>query len=143
METFETDSPEATELLGKSLAERLEVGGCVAIVGQLGAGKTVLVRGIATGLGLGDAKLVSSPTYVLVQEYPAKMTVYHLDLYRISVNDPREITGLGLSEMLDDGVVLIEWADRAEKYLPQPRWQINIEMTGTQSRRFELRRIND
>ena len=141
MEAFETDSPEATELLGKSLAERLEVGDCVAIVGQLGAGKTVLVRGIAMGLGLGDAKLVSSPTYVLVQEYPAKMTVYHLDLYRI--NDSREITELGLSEMLDDGVVLIEWADRAGKYLPRSRWRIDIEMTGLENRRFELQRIND
>ena len=139
METFETDSAEATETLGRELAKRLNVGDCVALVGCLGSGKTVLVRGMAAGLGVSDISLVASPTYVLVREYPARMIVYHLDLYRIG--DGAELGDLGLEEMLADGVVLIEWADHAEKYLPRPRRQVTIEITGAQRRRLCLSHI--
>ena len=107
---------------------------------MLGAGKTVLVRGIAAGLGLGDERLVSSPTYVLVHEYPADVPLYHVDLYRMA--DPAaELAGLGLDEMLADGVVVIEWADRAGGALPQPRWEIDIEIVAERGRRFAVRRV--
>ncbi|MDY6913700.1 MAG: tRNA (adenosine(37)-N6)-threonylcarbamoyltransferase complex ATPase subunit type 1 TsaE [Planctomycetota bacterium] len=142
METFETKSVRGTVALGRRLAGRLSRGDCVAMVGELGAGKTVLVRGIAAGLGLADERLVASPTFVLVREYAASLTVYHVDLYRTA--DPEaELGALGLEEMLADGVALIEWADRAEKALPRPLWQIQIEITGRNSRRFLLRRIAD
>ncbi len=139
-ETFETSSLAETYALGRRLAERLEVGDCVALVGQLGAGKTALVRGLAVGLGLEDERLVSSPTYVLVHEYPARAVVYHLDLYRLTMPDG-ELAELGLREMLADGVVLIEWADRADRALPGRRWQIDIEITGEDDRRFTVRRL--
>lgn len=141
MGTFKTSSVKATLALGADLAKRFGRGDCLALVGPLGAGKTVLVRGLAAGWGIGDGRAVSSPTYVLVHEYPAEFPVYHLDLYR-TVTPPAELTDLGLSEMLADGVVVIEWADRAGEALPRPRWQITIDITGARSRRFNLERID-
>ncbi len=140
IETFTTSSPAATNELGKRLAARLGAGDCVAMTGGLGAGKTALVRGIAAGLGLADLRMVSSPTYVLVQEYPATVTVYHLDLYRM-VSPEAELEELALEEMLADGVVLIEWAERAENALVRPRWQIDITITSQRGRRFTVRRV--
>ena len=140
METFKTSSVKATLALGADMATRFGRGDCIALVGPLGAGKTALVRGLAAGWGVDDERLVASPTYVLVHEYPAEPTVYHVDLYRIS--DPvAELADLGLDEMLADGVVAIEWADRAGDALPRPHWRITIDMTGPRSRRFNLERI--
>jgi len=139
-ETFTTSSPSATAELGREIARRLRTGDCVALTGNLGAGKTALVRGIAAGLGLADGRMVSSPTYVLVQEYPADVPVYHLDLYRMT-SPQAELGELGLEEMLADGVVLIEWAERADAALPTPRWEIEIAITSRRGRRFTLRRV--
>ena len=121
-------------------AERLAPGDCLALTGPLGAGKTALVRGIAAGLGVADDRMVSSPTYVLVQEYPGRVPIYHIDLYRM-VHPAEELADLGLDEMLADGVVLMEWADRAAGALPRPRWEIGIELVGARGRRFALRRV--
>lgn len=139
-ETIDTRSVRGTEAFGRQFARRLGVGDCVALIGGLGAGKTVFVRGVAQGLGLADGRMVSSPTFVLVHEYPAETTVFHLDLYRLSAPEA-ELAELGLAEMLGQGVVLIEWADRAAGALPRPRWQINVSLTGEHSRRFEVRRV--
>jgi tRNA threonylcarbamoyladenosine biosynthesis protein TsaE len=140
METFETRSVRGTESLGRRLAARLRAGDCVALEGPLGAGKTALVRGIAAGLGVADRRAVSSPTFVLVQEYAGRLPLYHVDLYRLP--DPAgELAGLGLAEMLQSGVVLIEWADRAGSALPRPRWQVRIEPVAQRARRFHLSRI--
>jgi len=140
VETFTTSSPAATNELGKRLAGRLRVGDCVSLTGDLGAGKTALVRGIAAGLGLADPRMVSSPSYVLVQEYPAAVPVYHLDLYRMT-SPEAELGELALEEMLADGVVLIEWAERAREALPRPRWEIGIAITSPRGRRFTVRRV--
>ena len=140
METRETNSPDETLAFGRDLARRLGAGDCVAMAGNLGAGKTVLVRGIAEGLGLDDTRLVSSPTYVLVQEYMASVPIFHLDLYRMT-NPQAELADLGLEEMLEEGVALIEWADRATTALPRNRWEIAIEITAESSRRFTITRI--
>ena len=139
-ETFTTKGPAGTVALGRRLAGRLAAGDCVALTGSLGAGKTVLVRGLAAGLGIADQRLVASPTYVLVHEYPARVPIYHLDLYRM-VEPAGELAELGLDEMLADGVVLIEWADRAGGDLPRPRWEIQIQITAARGRRFEVHRI--
>jgi tRNA threonylcarbamoyladenosine biosynthesis protein TsaE len=139
-EAHTTRSPAATAALGRRLAERLGAGACLALTGPLGAGKTALVRGIAAGLGVADGRMVSSPTYVLVQEYPGRVPIYHIDLYRM-VHPAEELADLGLGEMLADGVVLIEWADRAAGALPRPRWEISIELVGPRGRRFTLRRV--
>lgn len=137
-EVFDTSSAAGTVALGRRIAKRLRPGDCVALAGPLGAGKTVLVRGIAVGLGLADERWVSSPSFVLVREYPADVPVYHLDLYRLSA-PAAELADLGIEEMLQDGVVVIEWADRAQAALPRPRWEIAIEITGRTDRRFTLR----
>ena len=137
-EVFQTKSPAGTRALGRRLARRLAAGDCVSLTGELGAGKTVLVRGIASGLGLADERLVSSPTFVLVREYAARVPVYHVDLYRLA-RPQLELGDLGLEEMLADGVVLIEWGDRAAGALPKPHWRIDIEITGRTHRKFTLR----
>jgi tRNA threonylcarbamoyladenosine biosynthesis protein TsaE len=139
-EQFDSGSPEETVALGRRLAERLDPGDCVGLTGPLGAGKTVLVRGLAVGLGVADERLVSSPTFVLVQEYPGRAPVYHVDLYR-TFDAEAEVSELGLEEMLTDGVVLVEWAERAADGLPRPRWQVDIELTGPDRRRLTLRRV--
>ena len=140
-QTFRTDSPEQTLELGRQLAGRLRQGDCVALVGPLGAGKTALVRGLAEGLGLTDHRLVSSPTFVLVQEYPGRLSVFHLDLYRLG--DPAaELADLGLDEMLSQGVALVEWADRAEPALPRPYWRITISIVGPASREFRVEQVD-
>lgn len=140
METFETQSVEGTYEFGRQFAQQLKTGDCVALIGSLGAGKTALTRGIAMGLGLEDQRMVSSPTFVLVQEYPTRHKLYHIDLYRM--NQPGiELVDLGLDEMLEDGIVLIEWADRAPESLPRPRWEVRIEAIGADQRRFVVQRI--
>ena len=139
-EAFTTKGPAGTRALGRRIAKRLAPGDCLALTGPLGAGKTVLVRGIAVGLGISDARLVSSPSYVLVHEYPADVPLYHVDLYR-TVSPAAELAELGVDEMLADGVVAIEWADRAAGALPRPRWEIDIEIAGERERRFAVRRI--
>ena len=140
METFETHSLEETVALGRRFAERLGTGDCVALVGQLGAGKTQFARGVALGLGLADERMVTSPTFVLMQEYPARVPVYHLDAYRL-VAAAVELIDLGLEEMLSSGVVLLEWADRAPEVLPPGAWQVEIGISGATSRRFTVTRL--
>ncbi len=137
MEIYETKSVVGTAALGRKLARRLKVGDCVALTGGLGAGKTALVRGIAEGLGLADRRMVSSPTFVLVQEYPTAVPMYHLDLYRLTAPES-ELEDLGFEEMLANGVVLMEWGERAERALPHNHWKIAIEITGPRSRRFTV-----
>ena len=136
-ETFQSNSPEQTFEIGTQIGRRLGQGDCVALIGDLGAGKTAITRGISQGLGIEDLHLVSSPTYVLVQEYPARVTVFHLDLYRMSDPGP-ELSDLGLQEMLDEGVVLVEWADKALDHLPASRYELRIEITGSDSRTISL-----
>lgn len=136
-ETFKSNSPEETHALGQELAKRLHTGDCLAIVGDLGAGKTAIVRGLATGLGLDDPRMVSSPTYVLVQEYPGRMPIFHLDLYRMT-SPAAELADLGLEEMLEEGVVLIEWADRASDALPANHITLKFEIVGENSRTLTL-----
>ena len=140
METFNTDSVEDTRELGEQLASRLRQGDFVALTGPLGAGKTALVSGLAVGLGVPDRRVVSSPTYVLVQEYAGRVTVYHMDLHRLA-HAPDELADLGVGEMLADGVVLAEWADRAGDALPRPHLRIDIQMTGPSSRTFSLQTV--
>lgn len=139
-ETFETSSAAETEQLGRKLAERFGIGDCVALAGELGSGKTVLVRGIALGLGIEDERLVCSPTYVLVREYAGSIPIFHVDLYRLT-NPAAELAELAAEEMLAEGLVLIEWADRAAEALPRPRWQIDIEVAAANRRRLHLRRV--
>ncbi|MGB8602678.1 MAG: tRNA (adenosine(37)-N6)-threonylcarbamoyltransferase complex ATPase subunit type 1 TsaE [Rhizomicrobium sp.] len=115
---------EATVALGRQLAPHLRPGDCVALYGDLGAGKTALARTILQALGVNEA--VPSPTFTLVQTYETEtLLLSHYDLYRLE--SPEEVRELGLDEALSDGVALIEWPDRAGPYLPEDA--LNITLT--------------
>lgn len=104
-----TTAEEETSAAGERLARQLQPGALVLLYGDLGAGKTAFVRGMARGVGASDDD-VSSPTFTLVQEYRGRVTLYHVDLYRVS---PVEVDDLGLDELLAaGGIVAIEWAER-------------------------------
>ncbi len=112
--TATTTSEAETGAVGRDLAARLHAGDVVLLYGDLGAGKTAFVKGLAEGLDVSRDD-VSSPTFTLIQEYRGgRLTLYHADLYRL--NDPREIEDLGLDEIAADGVLAIEWAEK----LPAP-----------------------
>ena len=114
--TITTHSEEETAAVGRELAATLSAGDVVLLYGDLGAGKTAFVRGLAEGLGVSRDE-VSSPTFTLIQEYRGgRLTLFHADLYRIE--DPREIDELGLDELAEDGVLAIEWAERLPRLPP-------------------------
>jgi tRNA threonylcarbamoyladenosine biosynthesis protein TsaE len=127
----------ATEAFGHRLAAVLFPGAVVALVGPLGAGKTHLVRAIAEGLGVADSRVVTSPTFVLIQEYHAQLPIYHFDAYRL--HGEAEFAELGAHEYFEgNGVCLIEWADRVAGCLPKGFLRITMEVTGETSRRLTL-----
>ncbi len=107
--TLVAHSPADTETAGRRLGEVAEPGDILLLDGPLGAGKTVLVRGISSGLGWSGE--VGSPTFVLVRQYPGRLELVHADLYRLS--DRQEIDDLGLLDLSGNGVLAVEWADRA------------------------------
>ena len=121
--------PAQTIRVGQRLGELLRSGDLVLLLGDFGSGKTHLVKGVAQGLGSQD--LVNSPSFVLINEYRAgpdqqHMPIYHADLYRI--DDPGEIEGIGLEEAWSgEGVCLIEWAERAQGWLPQEHLAIHLQ----------------
>jgi tRNA threonylcarbamoyladenosine biosynthesis protein TsaE len=134
--TIDSLSEADTVRIGAALADALPDGTTVALCGTLGAGKTQLVQAIAAAVGI-DRRDVLSPTFVLMQEYHGRRTICHVDAYRL--RDEDEFMALGPEEYFDsDALVLVEWADRVEGCLPASRVEIHIEVTGLQSRRFEV-----
>jgi tRNA threonylcarbamoyladenosine biosynthesis protein TsaE len=130
-------TPEATLALGRRLGELLFPGAIIALIGPLGAGKTFLVRAIAEGLGVTDSRIVSSPTFVLIQEYAGRLPIYHFDTYRLKTI--ADFAELGVYEYFEgDGVCLIEWADRVTMLLPPEQLSVTLEVTGELSRRVDL-----
>lgn len=126
-----------TEDLGRRLGRLLFPGAIVALIGPLGTGKTHLVRAIAEGLGITDSRAVTSPTFVLIQEYDARLPIHHFDAYRLS--GPEAFAALGVDEYFTaGGVCLIEWADRVEAALPADYLQITLSITGATSRHIDL-----
>ena len=124
----------ATEAFGRRLGALLFPGAVVALVGPLGAGKTHLTRAIAEGLGVTNPAAVNSPTFVLIQEYPGPVPVYHFDAYRLS--GPREFAELGVDEYFaGDGVCVVEWADKVSDVLPADHLRVEISSTGPTARR--------
>ena len=130
--TIDSHSEQDTIDAGRAHADRLSAGDVLLLYGDLGAGKTAFVRGLAQGLGAADDD-VSSPTFTLVQEYRGgRLTLFHADLYRLSAV---EAADLGLDEMGEDGVLAIEWADRLDR-APSPTFSIRIENRGDDRRRI-------
>jgi tRNA threonylcarbamoyladenosine biosynthesis protein TsaE len=124
----------ATQLFGRHLGQRLWPGSVVALIGELGAGKTQLVRAVAEGLGIADGRIVTSPTFVLMQEYPGRLPIYHFDAYRLHAE--AEFAELGVQEYFEsDGVCLIEWADRVSGCLPPEHLRLTLTVTGETARR--------
>ena len=130
-----TASPEATLALGEALAAHLGPGDVVALYGDLGAGKTHLVKGLARGLGA-DADEVTSPTFTLVQTYEGRAPLIHLDLYRLERE--AELDALGLDELLGtDAVAAVEWPERAEAWLPPATLRLRLTHAPDGTRRVE------
>lgn len=135
----QTRSPEETEALGRRIGERCVAGSLVALVGDLGAGKTRFVKGLAAGLGVADPSTsVTSPTFVLMNLYEGRVRLSHYDLYRLEQAD---LLSLGFYDQLRDGAVVVEWADRAAEGLPADRLEISFEVTGENSRRLMFRAL--
>jgi len=132
-----SNSAEQTQSIAAEFAKTLRGGECIALYGDLGAGKTQFVRGLVRGLG-GDIRTVSSPTYVLLNVYDTgRLTVYHLDAYR--VHGPEDFEAIGFGELLEQpGVVVVEWPMRIADLLPQDHIAIQIEATGVHSREIRL-----
>ncbi|MHC5110976.1 MAG: tRNA (adenosine(37)-N6)-threonylcarbamoyltransferase complex ATPase subunit type 1 TsaE [Planctomycetota bacterium] len=132
---FQTSGPEETGKLGEALGASLQPGVFIALVGQLGAGKTHLVKGIAGGNGLADVRKVTSPTFALVHEYPCRLKMFHVDVYRLGgVGD---LESIGFEEFpLDSSVVVMEWADRVEEAVPADHMRIRIKPLSETTREF-------
>jgi tRNA threonylcarbamoyladenosine biosynthesis protein TsaE len=127
----------ATMAFGRRLGAELFAGAVVALVGPLGAGKTQLARAIAEGLGIGDSRFVTSPTFVLIQEYKSRLPIYHFDAYRLQ--SAAEMFDLGVHEYFEgQGISLVEWADRVEECLPGDHLRVTLEITGPTSRRLHV-----
>ena len=124
-ETFKSESPEETQALGERLGKILKQGDVIALIGDLGTGKTCLTQGIARGIGIAPDAVVNSPSYILINEYTGSIPIYHIDLYRLENSE--EIAELGLSEYMEgNGICIIEWAERMTDALPDTCIQIRI-----------------
>jgi tRNA threonylcarbamoyladenosine biosynthesis protein TsaE len=133
---FVSTSEAQTENLARALAQALEPGTVVALVGKLGAGKTRLVSAVCEALGV-DRREVASPTFVLIHEYTGRLPVFHFDIYRL--RQASDFLDLGADEYLNsDGVCFIEWADRIAGLLPADHLRIEIVATGETTREFCL-----
>jgi len=132
---FRTASEEETIALGARLGRELQRG-VVLLIGNLGAGKTTLAKGMVSGLGAAPPEDVSSPTFTLIHEYGGGR-VYHIDLYRL--DEPRQVETLGLDELFDrDALVLIEWGERFPQLLPDARTEIHIRALEDDTREIEV-----
>lgn len=132
MRSFETASDEETIALGRRLAAELPRKCVVLLIGNLGAGKTTLAKGMVSGVGAAEPDDVSSPTFPLIHEYGGGR-VYHIDLYRLDTR--AQVATLGLDEIFDrDALVLIEWGERFPELMPADRREIRIQTIGEDRR---------
>jgi tRNA threonylcarbamoyladenosine biosynthesis protein TsaE len=131
---FVSRSPEQTSRLGMRLGALLQLNDVICLSGELGSGKTTLIKGISQGWGSLDE--VTSPTFVLVNQYrlPEDMTMYHLDAYRL--NNSLEAEELDVDLMLEDGILLVEWAERISSILPEENLWISMSWIADEQRRL-------
>jgi len=141
---YRTETPEHTIRVGFEIGRQLRPGSVVALHGALGAGKTTLVKGIARALNIEET--VTSPSFTLIAEYGGNregnpLTLYHIDLYRISHS--REVEDLGMDEILDGGgICVIEWAEKASEFLPESAIRVEILIEGEGKRRIKIRGLS-
>jgi len=141
MEELESKSADETLSFGASFARRLKCGDVVALSGDLGAGKTVLSKGIAQGLGI--TRAITSPTFTLLNIYDEGIIpLYHFDFYRLTSLEEAEEAGLGEYVGSSDAISLIEWADRAKELLPKRHIEVEILKTGEETRKIAVREMD-
>lgn len=134
---MKTTSPEGTRALGERFAGNLEPGAVVALEGELGAGKTCFVQGMARGLGVSKRAFVRSPSFTILNQYDGTRTLYHLDFYRLNHED--DLGDLGLEEFFDgDGITVIEWADKFETALPDRTVHVRFGIIDENTREIEI-----
>jgi tRNA threonylcarbamoyladenosine biosynthesis protein TsaE len=136
IKSFVTHSAEETTELGRRLASELKPGSVVLLRGDLGAGKTTMVKGIAEGFAAAEAERVTSPTFTLIHEYRGpRVTLYHIDLYRVDTQ--RELDTLALDDLMDGhSILLIEWGEKFERFAKERDVEIGIEHAGGDERRI-------
>ncbi len=124
--------------IGSRLARKLKRGDLVALVGELGSGKTILTKGIARGLGVRRAHYVNSPTFVIIKEYKGKMPLYHFDLYRLDKSTPLDLESYD-EYFYGDGVTVIEWANKIREALPRRHIEVKLSVMGENKRKIEIK----
>ena len=133
-----TRGPTATRELGQRIGQQLKAGSVIALIGELGCGKTCFTKGLCAGLGI-PGKQVNSPTFAFVNEYQGRLLVLHLDLYRI--DDMSAGLDVGIMDCLartEKGVAIIEWADRVLPLLPEDRLAVRFDVLSARKRQLEL-----
>lgn len=136
--SLQSVSPEVTEELGELLGARLIPGDVVALVGELGTGKTCFTRGIARGLRIDRTVPIVSPSFTLINEYPGPIPLYHFDLYRIERDS--QIFDLGYQEyFFGEGVTVIEWGEKAEAFLPEEHIRVSFTFSGDTNRKIIIK----
>lgn len=132
-----TRGPDQTRAFGRQFGDALTRGMILSLEGDLGCGKTVFVQGLAEGLSVPETIYVTSPSYALIHEYPGRIPLFHVDLYRIE--DPDDLDDLGLFDILDeDSVVAIEWAERIQEALPPEGMIIRFKMVNDETRKISM-----
>jgi len=132
-----THSAGETQKLWQKLGKNIQPGIVLALYGDLGSGKTVFVQGLGAGLNVPEDYYITSPTYTLINEYPGRIKLLHVDLYRI--DNPGEMEDTGLDDVFGNNVVAaVEWADRLGDDLPKDHIKIQFEINGTESRKIEF-----
>jgi tRNA threonylcarbamoyladenosine biosynthesis protein TsaE len=132
-----SSSPEATREIGRKLGRFLDIGDVVALIGDLGSGKTVFTQGLSQGLDVAPDEYVSSPSFTIVNQYRARLPIFHLDTYRLA-GEP-EMVALGYEDYFDpDGVTVIEWADKVRSLLPEKHVLVEFAIVGPEAREIRL-----
>ena len=134
---FHSSGPEKTQLFGKKLGETLRAGDVVALIGEIGAGKTCLTQGIAQGLGLSEGLRITSPTFTLINEYHGRVVLYHMDMYRLATIKDLEDTGYEAC-FHDKAVIVIEWAEKIREALPGEIFIVSLMYMGDKERKITL-----
>jgi len=130
-------SVKETESMGRKLGRLLKAGDIIALVGELGSGKTTFTKGIARGLGIAHSEYVNSPSFVLIKEYKGDINLYHFDLYRL--DNLYEMEYIGIEEYLNrNGALVIEWAQKLKGLLPAEHLKIDIDIIDENRRGFML-----
>ncbi|MBS4016539.1 MAG: tRNA (adenosine(37)-N6)-threonylcarbamoyltransferase complex ATPase subunit type 1 TsaE [Candidatus Latescibacteria bacterium] len=134
---FHTKSSEETIELGEKIGAALKPGDILAFYGELGSGKTTMIKGIALGLGVKEEDIVKSPSFIMVNEYKGQSPIFHIDLYR--VKNLGEVLSIGFDDYLyGNGVCLIEWAEKAENELPQNTIKVELTTLSFQERKITI-----